>query len=144
MGPARPVPASILFKFLLGFLLFIELVSASLLGMAMGTAAEPLQVLREAIEGLDLAAHGDAIAEARELIDRLEARVALAEAEYSASGQAEVDGYPNMAAFLRAPGAGRRCPSHGGSLDERSGSTAVARSRATRGARVGSPAPRST
>ncbi len=70
-------------------------------GMVMGTAAEPLQVLREAIEGLDLAVHADAIAEARELVDRLEARVALAEAEYVKSGRVEVDGYPNMAAFLR-------------------------------------------
>src|SRR4051794_37805600 len=72
-----------------------------LFAMAMGTAAEPLQVLRAAIEGLDLAVHGDAIAEARELIDRLEARVAVAEAAYVTSGQVEVDGYPNMAAFLR-------------------------------------------
>src|SRR3954462_14598923 len=83
------------------FRLPIELMSARVLGMAMGTAAEPLQVLRAAIEGLDLAVHGNAIAEARELIDRLEARVAVAEAAYVKSGRVEVDGYPNMAAFLR-------------------------------------------
>ena len=136
MGPARPVPASIFFKFLLSFLLFIELVSASLLGMAMGTAAEPLQVLREAIEDLDLAVHGDAIAEVRELIDRLEARVAIAEAEYSA----------------KRAGRGRRVPEHG-RLPPRSGrghphrvsadrgpgeaARGVARSSVPRGATVG-------
>ncbi len=69
--------------------------------MATGTAAEPLQVLREAIEGLDLAVHGDAIAEARELIDRLQARVTQAEAQFVQQGLAERDGYPNAAAYFR-------------------------------------------
>jgi hypothetical protein len=72
-----------------------------MLDMAMGGEGAQLQELREAIEGVDLAVHGDVIVEARVLLDRLEARIAHAEAEYSKQGQAEIDGYPNMAAFLR-------------------------------------------
>ncbi len=83
------------------FWLWLELVYAILFGMATGTAAEPLQVLREAIEGLDLAVHGDAVAEAFELIDRLTARVTQAAADYTRDGGHERDGHPNASAFFR-------------------------------------------
>ena len=69
--------------------------------MSSGDGGGQLQLLREAIEGLDLAPDADAIAEARELLDRFSATIAAAEAEYATTGQVEVDGYPNMAAFLR-------------------------------------------
>ena len=58
-------------------------------------------MLREAIEGLDLAVHGDVIAEARELHDRLDAVICAAEAAYTAAGLAEVEGFANTAAFER-------------------------------------------
>ena len=74
---------------------------ANFLGMGAGRAAAHLQVLREAIEGLDLAVHGDVIVEARGLLDRLDAKIGEAEAGYSKRGQAEIDGYANMAAFVR-------------------------------------------
>ena len=70
-------------------------------GMATGGAGAQLQGLREAIEVLDLAVHADVIVEARALADRLEAKIVEAEAAYTKAGQAEIDGYPNTAAFLR-------------------------------------------
>ena len=70
-------------------------------GMGSGGAGDRLQRLREAIDALDLAVDGDHIAEARELISRLDAKVAAAEAEYARQGGAEVDGYADMATFVR-------------------------------------------
>lgn len=69
----------------------------------MSPASPPLQlqVLREAIAGLDLAAHGDDIAEARELHDLLDAKICEAEAAYTAAGTAEVEGFANTATFER-------------------------------------------
>ena len=58
-------------------------------------------MLREAIEGLDLAVHGDVIAEARELHDRLDAVICAAEAAYTSAGLAEVEGFANTASFER-------------------------------------------
>jgi hypothetical protein len=81
--------------------LLIELVFARVLGMSAASSPQQLQVLREAIEGLDLAVLGDAIAEARELHDRLDARICEAEAAYTARGLAEVEGYANTATFER-------------------------------------------
>ncbi len=69
--------------------------------MASGGTPEQLHVLREAIEGLDLAVHGDVIAEARELHDRLDAVISAAEAAYTAAGLAEVEGFANTASFER-------------------------------------------
>ena len=69
--------------------------------MAIGGTPEQLQVLREAIEGLDLVVLGDAIAEARALHDRLDAAICAAEAAYTAAGAAEVEGFADTAAFLR-------------------------------------------
>ena len=79
----------------------IELVYATMSGMAMGEAGAQLHWLGEAIEGLDLAVHADVLVEARAVLDRLEAKIVEAEAAYARAGQAEIDGYPNMAAFLR-------------------------------------------
>src|SRR6478609_71240 len=70
-------------------------------GMATGGAGAQLQGPPEAIEGLDLAVHADVIVEARALLDRLDARIVEVEAAFAKAGQAEIDGYPNMAAFLR-------------------------------------------
>src|SRR6478609_10547238 len=70
-------------------------------GMATGGAGAQLQGPPEAIEGLDLAVHADVIVEARALLDRLDARIVEVEASFAKAGQAEIDGYPNMAAFLR-------------------------------------------
>jgi len=70
-------------------------------GMGTGGAGAQLQRLREAIETLDLPVHADSIVEARALLDRLEATIVEAEAAFATQGHAEIDGYPNMAAFLR-------------------------------------------
>ncbi len=58
--------------------------------------------LREAIEGVVVPVDGEAIAEARSLLDALAARVAEAESVYASSGGFEVDGFGTMAAFLRS------------------------------------------
>ncbi len=58
--------------------------------------------LREAIEGAVVPVDGDAIAEARSLLDALAARIAEAESVYASSGRFEVDGFGTMAAFLRS------------------------------------------
>ena len=70
-----------------------ELVSARLDDMFEGLAG--------AIDEAEVPVSGDGIACARRLVDRLEAKIAEAEAEYSKAGHAEIDGYPNMAAFVR-------------------------------------------
>lgn len=57
--------------------------------------------LRSEIEGLVVPAHGDAIIDARRLLDALTARVAEAESGYAAAGGWDVDGFGSMAAFLR-------------------------------------------
>ncbi len=69
--------------------------------MSPAPSPSQLQVLREAIRGLDLAVHGDDIAEARELHDLLDAKICEAEAAYTAAGTAEVEGFANTATFER-------------------------------------------
>ena len=69
--------------------------------MATGEAGDQLQQLREAIDGLRLAVHGDSLVEARVLLDRLEAGVAEAEADYCATAGWQIDGFGTMAAFAR-------------------------------------------
>lgn len=59
------------------------------------------ETLGTAIDGVHVAATGDAIAHARQQIDRLEAKLAVAEAEYCRDGGFEVDGFGSMAAFIR-------------------------------------------
>jgi hypothetical protein len=53
------------------------------------------------IEAVDIPVHGDAIVAARALLDRLEAKVADAEAQYSKARGFEPDGFGSMAAFER-------------------------------------------
>ena len=53
------------------------------------------------MEAVKVSATAEAIAEARRLIDRLEAEVAGAEAEYARDHGYEIDGFGSMAAFLR-------------------------------------------
>jgi hypothetical protein len=62
-------------------------------GVFEGLAAE--------IEAVDIPVHGDAIVAARALLDRLEAKVADAEAQYSKARGFEPDGFGSMAAFER-------------------------------------------
>jgi hypothetical protein len=59
------------------------------------------EVLAAEIEAVDIPVHGDAIVAARALLDRLEAKVADAEARYSRARGFEPDGFGSMAAFER-------------------------------------------
>jgi hypothetical protein len=59
------------------------------------------EALAAVVDDVAVAPTGEAIAAARRQIDRLEAKVAAAEAEYLKSGGFEVDGYGSMGAFLR-------------------------------------------
>lgn len=79
----------------------VELVFGTMASMTNGGTTAQLHVLREAIEGLVLAVHGDVIAEARELHDRLDSVICAAEAAYTAAGLAEVEGFANPASFER-------------------------------------------
>ncbi|HEY6532539.1 MAG TPA: HNH endonuclease signature motif containing protein [Acidimicrobiales bacterium] len=65
--------------------------------------------LAAAIDAVDVPVHGDAIVAGRALIDRLEAKVAEAEAEYSKAREFEPDGFGSMAAFERH-GCGQTLP----------------------------------
>jgi hypothetical protein len=68
------------------FSLKIALVSGGVPRMATGGTTGQLQRLREAIEGLDPAVHGDAICAARGLLDRLDATFTAAESADRRSG----------------------------------------------------------
>jgi hypothetical protein len=81
--------------------LWIELMYATVSSMDARGPVGQLQELREAIEGLDLPLHGDVIAEARGLHDRLDAAIAAAEAQYATAKLPEADGFPGLAAFAR-------------------------------------------
>jgi hypothetical protein len=81
--------------------LILELMFARVLAMSTGEAGDQLHELREAIEGLDLPVHGTVLAEARALLDRLTAALAMAEADYCATTGWQVDGFGSMAAFAR-------------------------------------------
>ena len=59
------------------------------------------EALAAVADDVAVAATGEAIAEARRQIDRLQAAVAAAEAKYVTNGGFEVDGYGSMGAFLR-------------------------------------------
>ena len=84
------------------FWLCIELVYATLFGMGIGRGRSTAPGAARGDRGLDLAVHADVIVEARALARPARRRRSpSAEAEYSKQGQAEIDGYPNMAAFLR-------------------------------------------
>ncbi len=78
-----------------------ELAYATLVGMEPGVGGDPLQDLRATIERTSVPSLGDSIAEARELLSLLDAKITAAEAEYSRRGQAEVDGFATMATFVR-------------------------------------------
>jgi hypothetical protein len=75
----------------------IERLFARLLGMFRGAAA-----LAEAVDDCEVAATGEAIVEARRLLDRLQAKVAAAEVEFVRCGGHEVEGHANYGSFMRA------------------------------------------
>ena len=83
------------------FSLFFELMFAMVVAMSTGEAGDQLQELREAIEGLDLPVHGTVLAEARALLDRFTAALAVAESDYCATARWQIDGFGSMAAFAR-------------------------------------------
>jgi hypothetical protein len=58
--------------------------------------------LAKAVDDCDVAATGEAIVEARRLLDRLQAKVASAEVEFVRSGGHELDGHANYGSFLPA------------------------------------------
>jgi hypothetical protein len=58
--------------------------------------------LAEAVDDCEVAATGEAIVEARRLLDRLQAKVASAEVAFVRSGGHELDGHANYGSFLRA------------------------------------------
>ena len=65
------------------------------------TVAPHFEELARAIDGLVLPVDGDAIVDARRLLDALTARVALVEAAFVRSGLHEIDGAGSMATWLR-------------------------------------------
>jgi hypothetical protein len=58
--------------------------------------------LAEAVDDCEVAATGEAIVEARRLLDRLQAKVAAAEVEFVRCGGHEVEGHANYGSFMRA------------------------------------------
>jgi hypothetical protein len=75
----------------------LERVCDTVLGMFRGAAA-----LAEAVDDCEVAATAEAIVEARRLLDRLQAKVAVAEVEFVAARGHEVDGHATYGSFLRA------------------------------------------
>jgi hypothetical protein len=77
--------------------LWLERLFATLASVFRGAAA-----LAEAVDDCEVAATGEAIVEARRLLDRLQAKVATAEVEFVAAGGHEVEGHATYGSFLRA------------------------------------------